>query len=129
MKKHLSVLMLFIRSTIFKILILLAVMSAVELLLFKMGMNSAGVAEIMPKDHGQGIEAVILNSRISWVFGVSYILGTVILLKMSAGAGGKSNYTFGRLSISEHAVFGWQAVCNAGMYFVMWAAQSAKTVS
>ncbi|MBR5229034.1 MAG: hypothetical protein IKV96_04275, partial [Firmicutes bacterium] len=32
-------------------------------------------------------------------------------------------YTFQRLSVSERGVFGWQAVCNTGFYFLLWAVQ------
>lgn len=134
MKKHLSVLMLFVRSSIFKILILLTAMSAVQITLFWMKLKSfdsmmdanmvANGLDSVYLRSAMGIEYIITNSRISWVLGITYILMTIILLRSCAGSGGKQVYTFQRLSISEHGVFAWQAVCNTGFYFLLWAVQA-----
>ena len=127
MKKHLSVLMLFVRSAIFKVFGLFAVMSAVELLLFRRTLNSVDLSQLTYKyagHTGQGLEYIIKDSYLIVVLGITYILLTVILLKNCNGAG-KQVYTFQRLSISEHEVFAWQAVCNTGFYFLLWAVQAA----
>ncbi len=133
MKKHLSVLMLFVRSSIFKILILLTAMSAAELGLFWIKLKSesllieANIANNVTDSaiaHSSiGLEYILNNSRIHWVLGITYILMTIILIRSCAGYGGKQVYTFQRLSISEHQVFAWQAFCNVGFYFILWAVQ------
>jgi len=119
--------MLFVRSAIFKVLGLFAVMCAAEIFLFRSVMNRVDLSQLTYKyagHTGQGIEYIIQDSRIIWVLGITYILLTVILLKNCAGSG-KQVYTFQRLSISEHQVFWWQAACNTGFYFLLWAVQCA----
>lgn len=115
MKKHISVLMLMARSTIYQILGLLAVMAAAEGGLFWLVLNRG------PTDSGFSLELVIQNSRIIWVFGVCFLLLTVLLSWACRQVSG--SYTALRLSVSGRQVFFWQSVYNVLCYLLFWAAQ------
>ena len=78
MRQHLSVLTLLTRSTIYPIAVLLAVMAAVEAVLFSLAMGANGTLSLT---------GMIRSSRIVWVFGAAFLLLTV--------AGGLSGSTSG----------------------------------
>lgn len=115
MKKHLSVLMLFVRSTLYKVLALLALLAGAQAVLFHLSMG---------RQAAMGLSAVIEGSYIQWVFGVIFLLVTVVLCRPGCDYGSRQGYTLRRLSVSEKWVFGWQALCNTGMYLLLWAAEA-----
>lgn len=117
MKKHLSVFMLMARSTIYKHLSLLVLMAAVEggLFCWLLARGNAG--------GGLGLETLIRQSRIIWVFGACFVLMTVLLAMTGSEGGSKLSYTLKRLSVSERWVFVWQSAYNTVCYLLLWAAQ------
>lgn len=112
-----SVLMLMARSTIYKVLGLLTLMVVVEGGLFCYTL-SLGFGEI-----NYGLELLIRQSRISWVFGAAFVAVTYLLTRTGWKGGSKQGYTLMRLSISERWVFFWQSVYNAVCYVILWAVQ------
>lgn len=137
MKKHLSVLMLQVRSVIYKLLLLFIVMTAAEVLLFwrrleyvlKIDMSAAekAVDGEMYNPYG-GIEMILDDSHIAWVFLVAFVLTGILLCRVGCEIGSKQGYTLRRLRVSEPQVFMWQAVCNVGCYLLLWLVQVAVMI-
>ena len=98
--------MLFVRSTIYKVLGILVLMCGLEFLLFNRAMTRAQ-SEGMP-----GLEWVVEKSWIHVVFFIA-LLGTFLLLA-SVGSSKKINYayTLNRLRITENWILFWQGLYN-----------------
>lgn len=123
MRKHLSVLMLIARSTIYKILVLFLVTVCAEWFLFRFSLNSALVAA----DAGLGmtsLESIVSSSRIPWAFAICFVIMTVLLCMIGCEYESKQGYTLRRLSVSEPSVFVWQSVYNTFCFFMLWAVQT-----
>ena len=125
MRRHISVLMLYIRSSVYRVLCLLALMTCAEFLLFWQIMRGGtrkfpgGYSEELP----YGLERILDQSLLSWCFGLMAVLLTVQLVYVGCNQGVKQSYTLQRLSISEKSVFIWQGICNMGFYFLLWMIQ------
>lgn len=117
MKKHLSVFMLMARSSIYKILGLLALMAAVEGALFCFVLSRGDVGG------AYSLELMIQQSHILWVFGAGFLLMTLLLALTGCEGKSKCGYTLKRLSVSERWVFFWQSVYNVLCYLLLWAVQ------
>lgn len=115
MKKHLSVLMLMARSTLRQTVGLLVLMAAAEGGLFWLTL------ERWQEENGYRLEQVITDSRIIWVFGVCFVLLTILLTRACRQVSG--SYAAMRLSVSGRWVYFWQGVCCAACYLLLWAAQ------
>lgn len=115
MKKHLSVFMLMARSTVYKIIVLLAVMAAVEGGLFWLALSRG------PTSSGFSLERVVQDGRMVWVFGICFLLLTVLLSRACRRISG--SYTALRLSVSGGWVAFWQSVYNVLCYLLFWAVQ------
>ena len=119
MKPHLSVLMLLARSTIYKVLGLLLALALVEGALFHLALVSNGSG-----DSGfVSLERAFAQSRIPIVFGVCFLVMTILTERTGHAPGSKQEYTLWRLSVSERSVFAWQALYNTSCYIMLWAAQ------
>ena len=125
MKKHLSVLGLFVRSSIFSVLGIILLMGAVEALFFHMELNkaltayTAGVGGSFPLP-----ERLLDRSAVNVYFALAFILTTVVLCLPGCAFRTKTGYTIARLSISETAVTLWQILCNTLMYLLLASAQT-----
>ena len=112
MKKHISVLMLMIRSTIYRVLSLLVLMAASEAGLFWLRLQQGAI------DKNFSLEAVIQESRLSWACAAFFLFVNVIL---SWGSYTVSNtYTSTRLSVSKKAVYFCQCLYNTLCYLLFW---------
>lgn len=119
MRPHLSVLMLLARSTIYKVLGLLLALALVEGALFHLALVSNGSG-----DSGfVSLERAFAQSRIPIVFGVCFLVMTILIERTGHAPGSKQEYTLWRLSVSERSVFAWQALYNTSCYIMLWAAQ------
>ena len=117
MRKHLSIFMLYTRSSIYRLLIILVLMAAAEIALFYFSVERCLTSGII------GLERMFEKSGIGIVMGAGFILISVQLILMGCERGSKQSYTLRRLSISEESVFAWQALFNALAYFLLWAVQ------
>jgi hypothetical protein len=122
MKKHLSVLMLVARSTIYKLLAVIFVMAAAEGALFYFVLNKALVAQSAGLTPA-GLEQLFVQSRAAWVYAVSFLLVVALLCMTGCEYGSKQGYTLRRLSVSERSIFLWQAAYNTFCFIFLWAAQ------
>lgn len=123
MRKHLSVLMLIGRSTIYKILALFLLIACAQWLLFRFSLNFA----LDAADAGlemTALESVISHSRMAWAFAVCFVIMVVLLCMTGCEYGSKQGYTLRRLSVSERSVFVWQSVYNIFCFFMLWAVQA-----
>ena len=128
MKKHLSLVQLFARSTIFPMLALLAAMAAAELALFRHSLD-LHLRYAAAGDEMDSLEQIIDYSNIAILFGLAFLLLTVILCLPGCRFGSRTDYTFGRLSLDERTVYWWQAGYNAACYVILWAAQLGVTLA
>lgn len=117
MKKHLSVLMLHARSTVYKLLAALVFMTAAEAALFYITVRRLQDTNLM------GLEYAFTEGKIVWVFCAAFVLFCAVLLRSGYEFGSKQGYTLRRLRVSEEAVFIWQAVYNTVCLFILWAFQ------
>ena len=121
MKKHLSVLMLFVRSTLYRFLLLVLAMAAVQAVLFALAFRGGmGVF---------GLYTIIEETRPGIVFAVCFLLLCAMLCLTGCEFGSKSGYTLSRLRISRQMEFLWRCVGNAGFIFLFWAAQAGITLT
>ncbi len=122
MKKHSSVVLLFARSTIFPILALLAVMTAAELALFRHELN-VHLRSFANGDNFDSLEQIVDYSSILLIFGLAFLLMTIILCLPGCRFGSRTDYTIGRLSLDERTIYWWQVGYNAACYVILWAVQ------
>ena len=115
MRKHLSVLMLYVRSTLYRFLLLVLAMAAVQGVLFTLSLRRA--------EGLFGLNTIMLQTRPGIVFAVCFLLLCALLCLTGCEFGSKSGHTLCRLSISRQMTFLWQSICNAGIIFIFWAAQ------
>lgn len=120
MAQHLSVFKIYIRSSLYKVLLLLTGMAAVESLLFAVRLSA------LRKDAGAqlALEAVLESSNIAWISWLFMVLITIVLCINGCERGSRQGYTLRRLSIPESAVVLWQCVCNICCYLLFWAVQT-----
>ncbi len=117
MRRHVSVFMLYVRSSLPKLLILLLLMTAAELGLFYVAVNDSLMMAMVT------LEEIFDNSYVPVVMAAAFVLLTVQLCSVGCEFGSKQGYTLRRLSISEGRVFLWQALFNASAYFVLMGVQ------
>lgn len=117
MKKHLSVLMLMVRSSIYRLLLVWLSMLAAESVLFLQAMRRSRAAGLWD------IQVVLQQSGMAWGVGAAFILSTLILCSTGCHFGSQPGYTLRRLSISEKAVFFWQSLHNICCYILLWCMQ------
>ena len=118
MKKHLSVLMLFIRSTLYKFLLIILAMAVTEGGLFVLAFrNAKGFDRIV------GLDQIIAASHLNIICAVCFLLLCVLLCLTGCELGSKQGYTLSHLRISRRAVIFWQFVNNLGHVFLLLAVQ------
>lgn len=130
MKKYLSVFAMLARGSIWRVLLLLCLMAAGqcgrflhrlqnELLLYESRVQQFAdeAAEITR------LEDFFNFSTVSGIFGAAFLLLCIVLCLPGCGYGSVCGYTVRRLNISERAVFVLQALYNAIMLLVLWAAE------
>lgn len=111
MRRHISVLMLYVRSTLYPVLAVLLLTAAAELIGFRLlGCDQAG-------SFGEGYRIPLQT-----VFSAAYVL-TVCFCCGSVRKTVKTGYTLQRLRISEIWVFVWHSVSNICMLALLWMTQ------
>lgn len=123
MRKHLSVLMLFARSSIYKIMLLLVGVTAGEVALFYWKQGESLAPLRAGQEQMWALEQIIRKSHLDWVCAAGFVLLTVILCMTGCERGSKVGYTFQRLRIAERYVFLWQMIYNLIAYLIYWAVQ------
>lgn len=119
MKKHLSVLMLLVRSSFYKLLALLAAMAAVQTALFYLALRA---------EPELALPALFSKGRTGLICGAAFVLYTAVLCLTGCELGSKQGYTLRRLSISERSVYFWQVGYNLCCYLLFWFVQLAAVL-
>ena len=110
MKKHLSVIGLFCRTTIVPLAVVSIAAVCAEMYMF---------LSCMHENPDMVLEQCISRSRIGLLLFGWYLLFCVILCIPGCNHGSKSSYTFRRLRIKERGVFFWQAGYNAIAFTIL----------
>ena len=113
MKQHLSVLMLIVRSSFYKVIAILVVMAAAQVGLFRYALQS----NLESGYHH--LETVVSSSGLAWVLAAAFLLITYVLSRTGCKSGSQPGYTIQRLRISEKTFFIWQAIYNAAIYILL----------
>jgi hypothetical protein len=122
MRKHLSIFMLIARSTIYKVLGIFIIMTAAEISLFYYVLNKNTVVGAVGQS-SISLESLVVQSRISWVFAIAFILVSILLCLTGCEFKSKQGYTLRRLSVTERNIYLWQALYNTCCYFFLWIIQ------
>lgn len=115
MKDHVSVFMLFVRSTIYRLALLMLLTAAV----------SAALLLLLGAPGAMSLESALAGSNIGIAFAAAFVLWTLQLCFAGCDMGAKSSYTLARLKISERAVYFVQMVHNLLSYILLWAFMTA----
>jgi len=112
MRKNLSIFMLAVRFTIYKVIGLLAVMSGVQAGLFLWAMKRRPEGNLI---------SLLTESRLEWAALIGFVFLCIFLCACGDGSGRtRSVYTIRSLSVSELATTGWWAFHHSLMYLVFW---------
>lgn len=128
MKRHLSVLGLIGRCSIYRICATLALLAVTELALFWWRLSDAlrwyeqdiGVADSFSR-----FEYLIDRSHISWCLVVAFVTVTALLCLTGTETKSRISYTLDRLSVSSRSIWWLQFSYNAFVYLLLLAAQLA----
>ena len=130
MKKYLSVFAMLARGSFFRILLLLCLMAAGQCGRFLHRLqNEITLYESRVQQFAEEaaeitrLEGLFDFSTVSGTFGAVFLLVCIVLCLPGCGWGANCGYTLRRLNISERAVFVIQAICNAMMLVLLWAAE------
>ncbi|MBR5490729.1 MAG: hypothetical protein IKV79_05605 [Oscillospiraceae bacterium] len=110
MKKHLSVFMLMARSCIYKIMLIMAAMAAVEIFL----------TLFLPNPRTQLLYDLIDLSRIRFVYYAAISLAVFTLISCCSVGSSNPRHTIERLSVSERWVIVWHWLTAALALFALW---------
>ncbi len=119
MKKYLSVLLPAIRGTIFRLLLLLAVMTAAEAALYFLALIRSGGAGSI------SLEELISASHIPLACGIFFLLLCALLAASGRDSGVRHCYTLCRLPVSEETTVLLWAAYYAACFVIFWAVQLA----
>ncbi len=130
MKHYLSVFAMLARGSVWRVLILLCLMAAgqcgrflhrlnTELMLYdsRVQQFAEEAAEITR------LEEFFNFTTVSGTFGAAFLFICIVLCLPGCGYGSVCGYTMRRLNISERAVFVMQALYNAMVFVILWAAE------
>jgi hypothetical protein len=121
MKNFTSVLMLWARRSIWRVLAIIAVMAAAETALFYF--------LALPKAGGLSLNTAITTGLTGPACAVFFALLCVLLCLSGCDFGTRSNYTLCRLSVSRRKVFLAQALYNFLCFLIFWGAQAATALA
>jgi len=112
MRRHLSVLTLYVRNTIYKLILIIMAMAAVEFAGFKLfGPELA---------RNFGLEK---SSRFYGIIFTFACLGLILVCILPSEKNCKYGYTLMRLQVSERSVFLWHSLSNVCSFLILWGAQ------
>lgn len=114
MKRYLSVFEMIARSSIYKVLLILVGMIAVEAAFFY---------NTVMHPEGLNIEEYIDQSQYSLIFKIAYVLITLVIVLPGMNLGSTQSYTLQRLRIKEKRIFWLQALYNTLSYVLLWGVQ------
>lgn len=128
MKRHKSVLQLYVRSSFHWLIAVCVLLAGAEFFWFRhtfqklLKQYEAGeIFVLLP-------ERVVEMAHLEYFFLAALALVTVILLLNGRNISSKQEYTLYRLGIQQKYVFLWQAIYGSLSYLLLWAVQVAAAV-
>lgn len=126
MMKILSVFALYVRSSFYKIIVLLSLMTAGQILFFYRklsgALNAYAGMEINTTETGSFIRLEdMFSAPYLWIAAAAFLLITVCLCLGGTAFGARTGYTMQRLGVSERGTFFCQAGYNLLVYLLFWA--------
>lgn len=125
MKKYISVTGLFARSTIWRVIMILIISAVLQLLVWGLEFNSSVRAYTEADIAMPTPEKLAERTSADAIFRVTLTVLTVVLCLPGASRRSHTEYTLGRLSVSERKIFFCQAAYNAAVYVMLFAVQAA----
>ena len=128
MKKHLSVISLASRSVVYKLLLIIALTAAAEVIMFMSTFGSIAAAH----SYGYGeitFYDIVFRSKLYFVCAAGFVL--LCAACCFAGCelkGSRISYTYCRLRIGEVTVLAWQSGVNSLCFLTYWASQAAIAI-
>lgn len=122
MKKHLSVLMLMTRSTIYKVLGIMLLMCGAEFALFNRALSR------MESQSSMGLELAFSESFIRIAFFAGMLAIYLMISKTGTAKKSGCHYTLLRLSVGENWIFFWQSVYNILCFALLVMIQTAAAI-
>jgi len=120
MKRVCAIWMAAAKNLLWKLLVVLALMAAAELWMFRSTMPGGPITDGLP------FGKWLADSGAPLIFGIAFVLVTVLMsINGCDFSGGKLRYTLQRLPQSEAAVTTIWAVFNLGVYVILWAVELA----
>lgn len=116
MKKDLSVLMLLVRNSFWRVIGVILVMLAFDGLFFFMDVD-------LIKDWSLSLEELLDKKMLILGLPLAVIRMTNVTTSFGSGRANKEFYTLKRLQVSERRIWFWQAVHNTGCFFLMLSAE------
>lgn len=129
MKRHKSVLQLYVRSSFHWIIAVCALLAGAEFLRFRytfqklFRQHEAGEIFVLVP------ERVIEMAHLEYFFLTAIAFVTIILLLSGRNNSSKQEYTLYRLGIQQKYVFLWQAIYGSLSYMFLWAVQAVVAVA
>lgn len=119
MKQHLSLLYLAARGTCYKVLLLLALMSGVQLGLFWRAMARAHDGGL-----GDPFDLLMRQCRAGLIFALAFVLLGALLCIGGARGGSHPAYSLRRMALSERSATLWQMGYNGLCFLLLWSVQA-----
>lgn len=110
MRKHLSIFMLIVRSSIYKVLLVFLAMAAAE----------AALVAIMQDVKESLLFELVDQSHLFFVYVAATALVQIIMLGVCTSGSARPRYTLARLSVSEKTVMLWHWLCGALCFIALW---------
>lgn len=120
MKRYISVFEMITRSSIYKVVLILLLMTGAEIGLFLHSMEKHVL-----DDEYYALEMIVEYSNMVWALLIAFLLITAVITLTGCNIGSNQNYTLRRLRISENKVFFLQVLYNILCYVLLWATQWA----
>ncbi len=123
-KQHIAVFMLFVRSSLYPVLVLSVLMAAAEWLLFHFAWQTLERQYLDGATALRNAEVIVDKAGMELVFFAALGILTILLAKMERNMGSRPEYSLYRLNITPKSVCLWQALYNSCCFFLLWAVQA-----
>lgn len=114
MKRYLSVFEMIARSSIYKVLLIIAGMVMAQAIVFYQKVMAGGM---------YSLESYIYECDFGISFRIAYVLITIVIVLPGMNLGSVQSYTLQRLRIKESKVFWLQVLYNFVAYVLLWGIQ------
>jgi len=124
MKRHNSVLGLFIRSSFYQVLAVCVLITITECIQFFRTWEKLSEQYFSKEIPLLTLEGIIEKAKFFQWFVIGMAVITMFLLRIGRNMGGRQEYTLYRLQITPAKVFLWQAMYSSCCYVIFWAVQA-----